>query len=49
MINPIVYADLKRIVRNLRCGGMSDADVMFEVAEMLKYGLYGDANGEDFE
>lgn len=48
MINPIVYVDLKRIVKKLRCDGMSEADVIFEVAEILKYGLR-DVDGEDFE
>lgn len=39
MISPIEYADLKRMLRTLRCEGMSEADVMFEVAEILKYGF----------
>lgn len=39
MIYPIVYADLKRIIRSLRCE-MSDADVISVVAEILKYGLH---------
>lgn len=47
MISPIVYVDLKRMIKNLRCSGMSEAEVLFEVAEILRYNLYDD--GEDFE
>lgn len=42
MCNSCLYVDLKRIIKRFRCGGMSDADVLFEVAEILKYELYDD-------